>query len=77
MLWVKSRATKHNDQVSDSSGNDDSNSELFLLTTTQLQRNTGRSSLYARVTFLKNIVQNEHKIPFTTMYFLGVRGLTN
>jgi hypothetical protein len=44
MPWVKSRATKLNDQVSDSSGNDDSNSGLFLLTTTQqLQRNTDRS----------------------------------
>jgi hypothetical protein len=28
MPWVKSRATKLNDQVSDSSGNDNSNSGL-------------------------------------------------
>ena len=43
MPWVKSTATKLNDQVGDSFGND-SNSGLFLLTTTQrLQRNTGMS----------------------------------
>jgi len=31
---------------------------------------------YARVTFLKNVAQTEHKSPFKTVCFLGVRGLT-
>jgi len=31
---------------------------------------------YARDIFLKNVAQIEHKIPFKTVYFLWVRGLT-
>jgi len=30
---------------------------------------------YPRVMFLKNVTQIEHKIPFKTLYFLGVWGL--
>jgi len=34
-------------------------------------------SFYARVTFLKKFAQIEHRIPFKTVYILGVRGLTS
>jgi hypothetical protein len=43
---------------------------------TKVNKNCSQASFYARVMFLKNIAQIEHKIPFKTVYCLGVWGLT-
>jgi hypothetical protein len=38
---------------------------------TKVYKNCSQVSFYARVMFLKNIAQIEHKIPFKTVYCLG------
>src|SRR5215510_2469168 len=43
---------------------------------TEVYKNCSQVSFHARIMFLKNITQIEHKIPFKTVHCLGVWGLT-
>jgi len=46
-----------------------------LVTAVKLESKYRRVSFYARVTFMKTVMQIEHKIPIKAACFLGCRGL--
>jgi hypothetical protein len=71
MPWVKSRATKLNDQVSDSFGNDDSNLDCFCLQPHNFKEI--QAGLFICQGYVpEKVAQKEHKFPFTTCTSWGV-----